>query len=166
MKLLIFFILAAAGAFFWYRTRLTEVGRVITKGILIYLFGAGCLLSVGVLVISIFGVAEAAVENSIEERMEHIEHYYYAGDYDKMREVLLLYQCFEEEFRPYWEIAEAEQAYHEYLIYEKIAVQNEQRREEYEQKKDESREKLLSIQENSEFEQNKSLLAYYADFVQ
>lgn len=149
----------------WYMMRLTDTGRMIAKGVMIYLLGAGCVIAVIVFVASIGIAAGMVKENSVADRMEFVEYSYYNGDYGDMRETLFLNDCFEEAFAPYWEIAEAEQTYHEYLIYEKAAAQNGDEREEYEKRMADSREKLLMICQNSVFEQNRTLLARYADFV-
>lgn len=152
----------------WYRSRLTEAGRMITKGVLIYVSAAGCLISAAVLVFVLVGIAEAVQENSVAERLESIEYHYQKGNYSRMREMLFLDNCFEPEFDSFWEAAEAQQAYHEYIIYDNALRRTDMTAQETEkvmQQVKKSREKVFSIQADSTFPKNRAVLAHYAELV-
>lgn len=149
----------------YYKTKLTETGRILTKGIGVYLTALVCIVSGVILIACVSGVLIDMKEHSISERMDSVEYYYYSGDYTDMREYLSLHDCFEEQFSPYWEIAEAQQLYHEYLIFEKAAAQNETDSRTYEKQMKECRKKLFDLQADSRVEENRPILAFFADSV-
>lgn len=165
MKIIIFIIIIIVAVRHWYLKKLTDTGRIVTKGVFIWCLAGNCVLSLIMLIGCIGGVAEMIREHSETERKEMIEWDYYNGNYSELRECLMLYDCFEEEFAPYWEITEAQQCYHEYLIYEKAAGQNSEKQNAYATAMQEKQKRLQILCEESKFEQNRELLAYYMDLV-
>lgn len=161
----ILLLIMAGVSIYWYFIRFTQTGRMITKGILIYLSAAGSLFLAAALIVNIVVLAGEIQESSVAERKKDVEYSYYNGDYGQMRSWLYLEDCYEPEFDRYWEIAEAQQTCNEYYIYEMAAERNSEEKAKYVSLMEECREKLISMQKNSEFSENRELLAYYADSV-
>ena len=161
---IILFVIIANVVYF-YKARLSETGRILTKGIGVYLTALVCIAGGVILMVCVGGILTGMKGQSVSERMDSVEYHYYNGDYGRMRECLSRYDCYEEPFDPYWEIAEAQQLYHEYLVYEKAAAQNETNSVAYEKQMAKCRKKLLNLQADSNVEENRSILAFFADSV-
>lgn len=156
-------LIGVAAFISWYKTKLTDTGRMITKGILIYVSAFGTLILLAALIMTIIGTAEDVKDYSVKEREKTFDRNFYDGEYADLRENLSLYDGFEPEFDRFWEIAEADELVHDYELYGCAAAEEPGKKKEYLKKREECREKVSDILKNSTFEENKETLARFAD---
>lgn len=143
--------------------KLNMLHRLIAKGITVYVLILGCILSGYAFVYSTFETMDEVEYQSLEGRVERIEKNFKKGDYGEIIVSLSLNNCYEEEFDPYWEIAETLHYYSEFLIYQTASenLEEEDAISECEKKMDETMEKLMLLEKNSPYKQNKKVIAYY-----
>lgn len=96
-------------------------------------------------------------------RISMYERYLNNGDYNGLRASMVLFQSYDEIYDPYWEIADAYNHLSEYKVWHMAYQKLEKSDGEYENRMKESKEKLLKLCGNSEFDKNKKILESFAE---
>lgn len=128
--------------------------RIVVKSILIAIalfITAGLYIQTAILLYEDSEVREQreAAENCVEELQ--------TGDYGTLRETLMTYNMYADEYDRYWEMADAYEDYRKLVLFQ-TAAERDDANILYEDRVSRYKEKLRSRYENCQFEENKERL--------
>lgn len=134
-------------------------------------------IKIGIIILQLFiciSFLKGTIENFHNEltwkddysRIPLYESYITDGEYNKLRQAMLLYNSNNEILDSYWEIANAYQYLSDYKVWNTASKELEENKQEYEVLKSVSKQELLVISENSTFEKNRLILANFVKQVE
>lgn len=151
----------------WYSNKLGYYQKFAVKSVLTWIsigfFAVGLMVAVA----SISMSYEEIMDHDVSYRLERVESNLVKGDFDYVKSILELYDCYEEEFDYAWEQVDMYELYNRYLIYTKAAKAETDSlmRERFAEKAQQMKSDLIKLCKESTFEKNKLYAEYYGELV-